>query len=78
MNVRYFADTDTLYIEFRRVPVTETRYLEENTITIWMREGRSRRSMLQGVPGFPTSPTDRWQPDEADAALFVMDVARCR
>ena len=31
MKVRYFADTDTLYIEFRNVPVSETRDLDENT-----------------------------------------------
>jgi len=32
MKVRYFADTDTLLIEFRDVPVTETRDLDENTV----------------------------------------------
>mgnify|MGYP001213450222 FL=1 len=32
MRVRYFADTDTLLIEFRDVPVAETRDLDENTI----------------------------------------------
>ena len=32
MKVRYFADTDTLLIEFRDVPVSETRDLDENTI----------------------------------------------
>lgn len=32
MKVRYFADTDTLLIEFRDVPVVETRDLDENTI----------------------------------------------
>ena len=31
MKIRYFADTDTLYIEFRAVPVNETRDLDENT-----------------------------------------------
>jgi uncharacterized protein YuzE len=31
MKIRYFADTDTLYIEFRDVPVLETRDLDENT-----------------------------------------------
>jgi uncharacterized protein YuzE len=28
MKVRYFADTDTLLIEFRDVPVTESRDLD--------------------------------------------------
>ena len=32
MKVRYFADTDTLLIEFRNAPVSETRDLDENTI----------------------------------------------
>ena len=32
MKVRYFADTDTLLIEFRDSPVTETRDLDENTV----------------------------------------------
>ena len=32
MKVRYFADTDTMLIEFRDVPVSETRDLDENTI----------------------------------------------
>ena len=32
MKVRYFADTDTLFIEFRDAPVAETRDLDENAI----------------------------------------------
>ena len=32
MKVRYFADTDTLHIEFRDAPVAETRDLDDNTI----------------------------------------------
>ena len=32
MKVRYFADTDTLLIEFRDSPVIETRDLDENTV----------------------------------------------
>jgi uncharacterized protein YuzE len=31
MKVRYFADTDTLLIEFWQDPVAETRDLDENT-----------------------------------------------
>ena len=31
MKIRYFADTDTLHIEFRVAPVAETRDLDENT-----------------------------------------------
>jgi len=32
MRVKYFQDTDTLYIEFRAVEVAETRDLDENTL----------------------------------------------
>jgi uncharacterized protein YuzE len=32
MKIRYFSDTDTLHIEFRDVPVAESRELDENTI----------------------------------------------
>ena len=32
MRVRYFQDTDTLLIEFRELPVAETRDLDENTV----------------------------------------------
>lgn len=32
MKMRYFAETDTLYIEFRDAPVAETRDLDEDTL----------------------------------------------
>ena len=32
MNVKYFADTDTLYIEFYPAEVDETRDLDEDTL----------------------------------------------
>jgi uncharacterized protein YuzE len=32
MKIKYFQDTDTLYIEFRSVPVNETQDLDENTL----------------------------------------------
>lgn len=31
MKVKYFQDTDTLYIEFREDSISETRDLDENT-----------------------------------------------
>jgi uncharacterized protein YuzE len=31
MKVKYFRDTDTLYIEFRAAGIVETRDLDENT-----------------------------------------------
>ena len=32
MKVKYFEDTDTLYIEFREDAIAESRELDENTI----------------------------------------------
>lgn len=32
MKIRYFVDTDTLLIEFRDLPVSETKDLDENTV----------------------------------------------
>jgi uncharacterized protein YuzE len=32
MRIRYFSNTDTLFIEFRDLPVAETRDLDENTM----------------------------------------------
>lgn len=32
MKIRYFQETDTLYIEFRAAEVAETRDLDENTL----------------------------------------------
>jgi uncharacterized protein YuzE len=31
MMVRYFSDTDTLYIEFRQTAITDTLEIDENT-----------------------------------------------
>jgi uncharacterized protein YuzE len=31
MKIKYFQDTDTLYIEFKAAEVSETRDLDENT-----------------------------------------------
>jgi uncharacterized protein YuzE len=32
MKVKYFGDTDTLYIEFKKAKVAETKDLDENTL----------------------------------------------
>lgn len=32
MRIRYFAETDTLLIEFRDAPVADTRDLDEHTV----------------------------------------------
>jgi uncharacterized protein YuzE len=39
MKIKYFQDTDTLYIEFRAVEVAETKDLDENTLLDLDRDG---------------------------------------
>ncbi len=39
MNIKYFQETDTLYIEFRKGEVAETRDLDENTLLDVDRDG---------------------------------------
>lgn len=40
MKIKYFQDTDTLYIEFRSTEIAETRDLDENTLLDLDREGK--------------------------------------
>lgn len=39
MKIRYFSDTDTLYIEFRRADITDSRDLDENTLAEYDAQG---------------------------------------
>jgi len=39
MKVKYFQDTDTLYIEFQNSNITQTQDLNENTVIDWNAEG---------------------------------------
>ncbi len=58
MKIRYFAETDTLHIEFRNVPVSETRDLDENTLLEIDGEGNisaitvEHASERTGIPEF--------------------------
>ena len=58
MKIRYFAETDTLYIEFRDAPVAETRDLDENMLLDVDSEGNicaitvEQASTRAGVPQF--------------------------
>ena len=58
MKIRYFTDTDTLYIEFRDQPVAETRDLDENTLLDVDAEGNicaitvEHASKRAGIPEF--------------------------
>ena len=40
MKIRYFEDTDTLYIEFRAAEIAERRDLDENTILDLDKQGQ--------------------------------------
>ena len=40
MKVKYFQDTDTLYIEFRAADIVETRDLDEDTLLELDAQGR--------------------------------------
>lgn len=58
MKVRYFQDTDTLYIEFRADHIAETRDLDENTLLELDDQGRvcamtmEHASQRTDIPGF--------------------------
>jgi uncharacterized protein YuzE len=58
MKIRYFTETDTLYIEFRDGPVAETRDLDENTVLDLDSEGNicgitvEHASQRAGIPDF--------------------------
>jgi len=58
MRIRYFKDTDTLLIEFKEVPVAETRDLDENTVLDIDAQGNvcaitvEHASQRAGIPQF--------------------------
>lgn len=58
MRVKYYRDTDTLYIEFRDVPVSETRDLDESTLLDLDEQGNicaitvEHASERAGIPEF--------------------------
>lgn len=58
MKIRYFTDTDTLYIEFRDQPIAESRDLDENTVLDVDAEGNicaitvEHASTRTGIPEF--------------------------
>jgi uncharacterized protein YuzE len=58
VKVKYFGDTDTLYIEFRETEVSETRELDENTLVDLDKEGQicaitvEHASVRADIPNF--------------------------
>jgi uncharacterized protein YuzE len=58
VKIKYFQDTDTLYIEFRADRIAETRDLDENTLLELDDQGRvcamtmEHASQRTDIPGF--------------------------
>lgn len=58
MKIKYFQDTDTLYVEFRVDRIAETRDLDENTLLELDDQGRvcamtmEHASQCTDIPGF--------------------------
>ena len=58
MKIKYFSETDTLYIEFRAHGVAETRDFDEDTVIDLDAEGNicaitvEHASKRTGIPGF--------------------------
>ena len=58
MKIRYFTDTDTLYIEFQDRPVAETKDLDDNTVLDLDNDGNicaitvEHASTRAGIPDF--------------------------
>ena len=58
MKMKYFAETDTLLIEFRRGEIVETRDLDENTVVDFDAQGNicamtiEHASERTGIPEF--------------------------
>ncbi|HET7267922.1 MAG TPA: DUF2283 domain-containing protein [Oleiagrimonas sp.] len=58
MKIKYFQDTDTLYVEFRADRIAETRDLDENTLLELDDQGRvcamtmEHASQRADIPGF--------------------------
>jgi uncharacterized protein YuzE len=58
VKIRYYRDTDTLYIEFRETSIAETRDFDENTLLDLDAEGNicaitvEHASRRTGIPQF--------------------------
>ncbi|HSM50071.1 MAG TPA: DUF2283 domain-containing protein [Thermoanaerobaculia bacterium] len=58
MRIKYFADTDTLYIGFREAEIVETRDLDQDTLIELDAEGKicaitiEHASTRTGIPEF--------------------------
>lgn len=58
VKIRYYRDTDTVYIEFREAPIAETRDFDENTVLDLDAQGNicaitvEHASRRTGIPQF--------------------------
>ena len=71
MKIKYFQDTDTLYIEFRSVEVAETKDLDENTLLDLDGEGNLCGITIEHAKEratFRTFPTSRSRPNKSVTA----------
>jgi uncharacterized protein YuzE len=67
MKIRYFADTDTMLIEFRDEPVAETRELDENTILDLDARGNIRSITVErGNRSWMRLSVPRWPPGKGE------------
>ena len=72
MKIRYYAETDTLYIEFRDAPVAETRDLDENTLLDVDADGDicaitiEHASKRAGIPQFSYEQITAWRGSASD------------
>jgi uncharacterized protein YuzE len=66
MKIKYFQDTDTLYIEFRSVVVAETRDLDENTLIEVDSDGNICGITIEHAresAEIPASPSSTYRPE---------------
>jgi hypothetical protein len=71
MKIKYFEDTDTLYIEFRQAEVFETKNLDENTIMdldVKATFARSPLNMHASLQRSPYSPMSKYRHEQHSCA----------
>ena len=56
MKVKYFKDTDTLYIEFRAVGIVESRDLDEDTVIDLDEKGNICAMTMEHAEGWADVP----------------------
>jgi len=79
MKIQYFKSTDTLYIEFSRGAIVETRDLDEDTVIDLDASGRGKGTLYRQVLNLPLAasacPTTA---PSTGAALMATKVSACK